>query len=158
MSQTIHQVAQELRDSLIEYIEATYHIGDPSLLKQRRALLEELGVIHQTPFLESTPRYQAGRKFSQIPKLSPAAKEVYELLATPTAKGKRILYDPPYTHQSAAIEQSLVEDFNLLIMTGTGSGKTESFLMPILGKLAAEAEVSAMIVDQKQAAQLAGKA
>lgn len=140
MSQTIHQVAQELRDSLIEYIEATYHIGDPALLMQRRTLLEELGVVHQTPYLESTPRYQAGRKFSEIPELSPAAEEVYTLLATPNAEGKRILYDPPYTHQSAAIEKSLVNDFNLLIMTGTGSGKTESFLMPILGKLAAEAK------------------
>ena len=28
---------------------------------------------------------------------------------------------------------------NLMIMTGTGSGKTESFLLPILGKLAIEA-------------------
>ena len=27
-------------------------------------------------------------------------------------------------------------------MTGTGSGKTESFLLPILGKLAREAEAS----------------
>jgi len=29
---------------------------------------------------------------------------------------------------------------NLMIMTGTGSGKTESFLLPILGKLAIEAK------------------
>jgi ATP-dependent helicase YprA (DUF1998 family) len=40
------------------------------------------------------------------------------------------------------IRHSLVDGKNLLVMTGTGSGKTESFLLPILGKLAREAHAS----------------
>jgi len=36
----------------------------------------------------------------------------------------------------------LVRNKNLMIMTGTGSGKTESFLLPILGKLAIEANTT----------------
>ncbi len=142
MTKTIHGVASELREALIEYIEATYHIGDPALLKQRRTLLEEIGVVHQSPFLESTPRYQTGEKFGDIKRLSPAARALFETLSQPTAKGKQLLYDPPYTHQSKAIRETLVEGKNLLIMTGTGSGKTESFLMPILGMLAKEAQSS----------------
>jgi ATP-dependent helicase YprA (DUF1998 family) len=139
MSATMSEVAQSLRDSLIEYIEATYHISDPAILRQRRALLEELGVVHQAPYLESTPRYMTGDKFSKIEGLNAAAREVLETLSQPTEAGKRLLYDPPYTHQRKAVLESLVNDKNLLIMTGTGSGKTESFLMPILGKLAREA-------------------
>ena len=50
------------------------------------------------------------------------------------------LHDPPYKHQSDVIRYSRVEGKNLLVMTGTGSGKTESFLLPILGKLPREAQ------------------
>lgn len=139
MNATMSEVAQSLRDSLIEYIEATYHISDPDILKQRRELLEQLGIVHQAPYLESTPRYQTGETFSQIEGLDAAAREVLETLAMPTPAGKRLIYDPPYTHQSKAVRERLVNDKNLLIMTGTGSGKTESFLMPALGKLAIEA-------------------
>src|SRR6185312_2447338 len=41
-----------------------------------------------------------------------------------------------------AIRHALVERKNLVVMTGTGSGKTEAFLLPILGKLAREAHVN----------------
>lgn len=139
MNATMSEVAQSLRDSLIEYIEATYHISDPAILRQRRELLEQIGVVHQAPYLESTPRYMTGECFSEINGLDPAARLVFETLAWPNAAGKRLLFDPPYTHQSKAIRESLVNENNLLIMTGTGSGKTESFLMPVLGKLAREA-------------------
>jgi ATP-dependent helicase YprA (DUF1998 family) len=139
MSKTIDEVATELRTTLIEYIEATYHIADPAILAQRRALLEELGVIHQAPYLESTPRYQTGPKFDEIKGLPKASLQVLEALAQPLNGGKPLFYDPPYTHQSDSISRVVVDARNVLIMTGTGSGKTESFLMPILAKLAREA-------------------
>lgn len=142
MNATMSEVAQSLRDCLIEYIEATYHISDPDILRQRRELLEQLGVVHQAPYLESTPRYMTGATFAEIEELDPAARRVLEALAAPNAAGKHLLHDPPYTHQSKAIRGSLVQGKNLLIMTGTGSGKTESFLMPVLGKLAREASRS----------------
>jgi hypothetical protein len=54
---TIGETIEEIRIALTEYIEATYHISHPALIEQRRRLLEQVGVIHQEPFLESTPRY-----------------------------------------------------------------------------------------------------
>ena len=51
-----------------------------------------------------------------------------------------LIHDPPYQHQAASTRLSLVEGRSLVVMTGTGSGKTECFLLPILGKLASEAE------------------
>ncbi|WP_323740791.1 DEAD/DEAH box helicase [Caenimonas koreensis] len=132
-------MADQLKEALIEYIEATYHIAEPAILDQRRQLLEQLGVVHQAPYLESTPRYQTGEKFRQIKGLHAAALKAFETLSKPNAKGRTLLYDPPYTHQSQAIRETLVNGKNLLITTGTGSGKTESFLMPVLGKFAHEA-------------------
>ena len=46
---------------------------------------------------------------------------------------------PLYTHQEQALTRAL-DGRNIVVSTGTGSGKTESFLMPILAALAEEAE------------------
>jgi ATP-dependent helicase YprA (DUF1998 family) len=137
---SLHSVAQKLHHSLVKYIEATYHIADSSLTKQRREALDTPGVIHQIPYIESTPRYPLGQPFSKIAGLPPAAVQALLTLVEKNERGKRVLYDPPYQHQADAIEHGLVGRKNLVVMTGTGSGKTESFLMPILGKLAIEAQ------------------
>ncbi|MEW6392354.1 MAG: DEAD/DEAH box helicase [Pseudomonadota bacterium] len=138
MTATIQETIETLQQTLLGYIEATYHVADPSVVRQRRKLLEEIGGIFQSPFLESTPRYQTGKSYAQMTDLPAAAREIYTRLSHPPA-GKPLLFDPPYIHQAQAIEGILVEQRNLMIMTGTGSGKTESFLLPILGKLAIEA-------------------
>ena len=76
---------------------------------------------------------------------------MFSRLARAEGQLPALLYDPPYQHQSEAIAQSLVAGKNLLVMTGTGSGKTESFLLPILGKLAREAKASPNTFQQQPA-------
>jgi len=141
--QTIQETIEKLHGSLREYIEATYHISARSLIKQREQLLNRSGVIYQVPYLESTPRYQTGESFAAMKGLPPAALELFSKLAQAEGQLPRLLYDPPYKHQSDSIRHSLIDGKNLVIMTGTGSGKTESFLLPILGKLAREAQDNA---------------
>jgi len=53
---TLDETIKELNTSLKDYIEATYHISDPILIKQRKNILDRTGIIYQKPFLESTPR------------------------------------------------------------------------------------------------------
>ena len=140
MIQTIQGTIKQLHGSLRDYIEATYHISSPALIEQRKELLDRAGVIYQIPYIESTPRYQSGERFSAIKGLPSAALNAYTALSTRAGDLPALLYDPPYKHQSEAIRRTLVDEKNLLVMTGTGSGKTESFLLPILGKFAREAE------------------
>lgn len=139
-SLTIGETINQLHQSLSEYIEATYHISNPQLIEQRKRLLSKVGVIHQKPYLESTPRYQVGSKFADIDGLTSAALEIYTTLSSKSGKNPQIIYDPPYQHQAASIKGVLVDGKSLIVMTGTGSGKTECFLLPILGKLAREAK------------------
>jgi len=139
MTLTIQETIENLQSALIGYIEATYHIADPKVVAQRRALLERAGGIFQSPYLESTPRYQTGAKYAAMAGVPAAALEAYQRLSN-EQYGKPLLFDPPYTHQADAIRTILEDQANLMIMTGTGSGKTESFLLPILGKLAIEAQ------------------
>jgi len=134
MTLTIQETIQHLKDALIGYIEATYHVADPQVVAQRRALLETPGGIFQSPYLESTPRYLPGPSYAAMGGVPAAALEAYQRLSD-----AKLLFDPPYIHQAQAIETILKDQANLMIMTGTGSGKTESFLLPILGKFAVEA-------------------
>src|SRR3984893_13824640 len=139
MSATIQQTIDQLRRTLTDYIEATYHIGHPSMVAQRKRLLEVVGGIFQIPYLESTPRYVARETYQSMADLPVAAREAFVRLSDPT-RGKPVIFNPPYTHQARAVREVLVNNKNLMVMTGTGSGKTESFLLPILGKLAVEAK------------------
>ena len=140
--QTTQEAINQLHGALRDYIEATYHISARSLIDRRKDLLQRPGVIHQVPYLESTPRYQTGERFSDMDGLEPAALRAYLAVAASQDDLPRLVYDPPYKHQSQAVRSTLIEGRNLVIMTGTGSGKTESFLLPILGRLAREAETS----------------
>ena len=134
---TIGETISEIRRALKDYIEATYHISHPSLVEQRKQLLEEPGAIYQAPFLESTPRYKAGRALADL-HIHDAAKELLLAMAEPTEYRGALIHDPPYRHQAAAIEATVSDGRSLALTTGTGSGKTESFLLPILSKLAIE--------------------
>jgi ATP-dependent helicase YprA (DUF1998 family) len=44
----------------------------------------------------------------------------------------------PYEHQRSAFEQSVVHGRDVVVTTGTGSGKTECFLLPVLAALVHE--------------------
>ncbi len=139
MALTIGETIQQLHRALQDYIEATYHVSHPTLVAQRRRLLEEPGVIHQRPYLESTPRYQTGAAFRDLG-LDAATLEVFSAVSRADGDLGLLIHDPPYQHQAMSTQLSLVEGRSLVVMTGTGSGKTECFLLPILGKLAREAK------------------
>ncbi len=136
---TIAETTQQITASLRDYIEATYHIGHPVLVAQRRALLEQEGVLFQAPYIESTRRYTPSRSFADLD-IPSEAKELLEMMSQPSGSRDPILNDPPYTHQAIALEETLSRGKSLVVTTGTGSGKTESFLLPIFSKLAVEAQ------------------
>jgi ATP-dependent helicase YprA (DUF1998 family) len=141
MSLTIGETTQQLHRALRDYIEAAYHVSERTLVTQRQMLLDEIGVIHQRPYLESTPRYKTGSAFRDLG-LDASALEMFSAVARKDGDLGLLIHDPPYQHQADATRLSLVEGRSLVVMTGTGSGKTECFLLPILGKLAREARRS----------------
>ncbi len=128
-------VFQGLRRNFHQYLEAQYHIWDEALIEERRQLLETSGVSYQTPQLEATPFYVVGKSYSEL-SIPIAAKEILTLASKQANTG---IFAAPYSHQASALEAFLGRGEEIIVATGTGSGKTESFLMPILGSLAIEA-------------------
>ncbi len=132
----VHRVVRNLRETLQAYLEAQYHIKNPCLIAERRRLLERPGTIHQLPYVEATPTYASGVSYTDL-HIANVAKR---LLAEVAGFGPDVgIFPSPFAHQSKALEAFLGRGEDLVVATGTGSGKTESFLMPILGSLAIEA-------------------
>ena len=120
--------------ALRTYITSTYHISNPALVDLRAQMLARNGAIAQTPYLESTARYTSSRRYRDL-SLPP---DVSEFLSALGEQG--VVFDPPYDHQARALELALTPPYQDLVVTsGTGSGKTETFLLPILGRMATEA-------------------
>ena len=149
--QTIKDTIDDLHRALSDYIEATYHISAPSLIEQRQTLLNRDGVIYRIPYLESTPKYQTGDTFASMPGLPAAAQALFARLSAREGDLPRLIYDPPYSHQAESLRHNLIYGKNLIIMTGTGSGKTESFLLPIVGKFAKEAQTRPAVFAEQPA-------
>jgi ATP-dependent helicase YprA (DUF1998 family) len=135
---TVQNIARQMKDRLSQYIEAQYHIWDETLVRDRQRLLNEPGVIAREPYIESTPSYVAGQVYDNL-RLPEPVKAALRA-ATSTVDNDTGIPRIPYLHQAAALEAyfSEGEGQDLVVSTGTGSGKTESFLMPIIGSLALE--------------------
>ncbi len=128
------RVFEGMKRKLIQYLEAQYHIWDVGLIGGRNSLLEAEGVIFQEPRLEAAPFYVPGKPYSQLQILQ-AAKDILSIASEHRITG---IPEISYQHQASAIELFLGDNREIIVATGTGSGKTESFLMPILGSLAIE--------------------
>jgi ATP-dependent helicase YprA (DUF1998 family) len=137
------RLMRRLREQLEHYIEAAYPLNDTRLIQARRKLLVEHDGGHllaQEPFVETTPRYTAydGSFLS----LDIASETATFLDSLTRANGERaaLLHPELYRHQADAINASLgAARKNLIVATGTGSGKTECFLLPMIGALHEEA-------------------
>ena len=130
---SVHGVVSELNEHLRTYIEAQYHIRNERLIRERRKLLEEPGTITQLPIIESTPIYQLGEIYNKLDIPAPVKSTLSDLVQHNVS-----VFNRPYVHQAKALEEFFKNGNDLVVATGTGSGKTESFLMPIIGQLAVE--------------------
>ena len=128
--ETINSSIDELKQTFIDYIKATYHIADESIIKQRDKILNKVGNVFQDSFIESTPQYKVGEKIEDIDGLSQELKDLLVSLSIKDEQNNRIIFNPLYTHQSKSLKEVILNNKNVVIMTGTGSGKTESFLIP----------------------------
>lgn len=119
-----------IREAIAQYLETAYKVGHPTNFRERSHLLRLPNVIVKEPFIESTPKFPTASKLRE---LEAANRDKF-----PAGLGDLIQFGVDvdgrnlYTHQQEAILQSVGDNPNLLIGTGTGSGKTEAFLLPAL--------------------------
>ena len=130
---SVQSVHKRLVDTFHQYLSAQYHIWDEWLISERDRILGTTGNTFQEPRLEATPQYSEGRPYAEL-SIPNEATSVLEVAANQSSSG---IPKTAYSHQGNAIE-SFYSRRDLIVATGTGSGKTESFLMPILCQLTTE--------------------
>ena len=117
-------LAQQIEERYRSYLKTTFYFKDRLLNASFEEALES-GSLRKGPYLESTPIFRRDITPNDLfPRILGFQPEPGFLKAV---KGER----PLYRHQWQSIER-VFEDRNVIVATGTGSGKTEAFLYPIL--------------------------
>lgn len=132
-----HTVANRLKETLCTYLETAYRISHPTVIEERARLLRQGEVVSQTPFVETTPLFRRGERLHdlELPWIPEALSELAQF-GLPTNRF------PLWKHQEQALRAAWDEEGNprnLIVATGTGSGKTECFYLPILSDILREA-------------------
>ena len=138
MSNGANGVHLQLREALENYIKSQYFGKSPILLSAAQNKLNQEGVLYQKPYVESSPAYKSTTNGIQSsPKLPDWLKDYFKALSDANLG----VYPSPFCHQISALEAAF-EGQDLFVSTGTGSGKTECFMWPLMAKLASEARNS----------------
>ncbi|MBI4911000.1 MAG: DEAD/DEAH box helicase [Acidobacteria bacterium] len=148
-----------IRDFYISYLETAFYIRDPAISGERRALLEAAGSLCTEPIIEPITRYRNApfklhelvhdaKVDDRVPGLNSREREAFVHLAlsglfeAEPRSGKGGLPNAkyaPYLHQAEMLKRGVCPGNPTIVTSGTGSGKTEAFLLPIFAELAREA-------------------
>lgn len=129
------EIHQTLLTELKRYIVAQYFSKSHFLAKEIPQLLDEKEVLYQDPFVESTVSYLTDEKgIDGSNHLDDWIKAYFKDMA----QAKLGVFQNPYKHQIKALDLAYLNK-DYIVATGTGSGKTECFMWPILMKMVKEA-------------------
>jgi len=150
---------ESIRDNFIRYVRTAFCIKNIALDTERTGILKDSTcdspALCRTPWIEPVPRYLATERdfgsleFADIQRYCQNQQQPLNLPAAFDENTFRKFQDlvcrglfpkdrPLYRHQFEMMVRAICGE-SLVITAGTGSGKTESFLLPIFARLAMEA-------------------
>lgn len=139
MENPLH-VWQELKDIYLKYIETSLPLNNEKLVEERRKLYEQPASICQPPIIELVPRYKEVASLSQICKETGLDSDFASFVSCGLFADDHVHERKLYQHQKDAVIEALVNKKHIVATTGTGSGKTECFLLPMLGDILEESK------------------
>jgi len=138
MRRSPFSITQHLKDTLCTYLETAYRISNQAIVNERAQLLRKRGVVSQTPFVETTPLFEPGTLLKNL-ELPSLPQELVELAGIGLSVGRRPLYRHQEDALRAAWDETGTRPRDLIVASGTGSGKTEIFYLTILADILREA-------------------
>ncbi|TFH87769.1 DEAD/DEAH box helicase [Billgrantia azerbaijanica] len=151
---------EELRHYYLTYLETAFRIRHDTIQAKRRQLLEQPGTLCTSPLLEPVPRYLGPDdpvRIDELVKPEQAARWLPEFTAEDARaftrlamagllpveddveSGSRRGSFGLYEHQLQMLRKGVGVGTPGVVASGTGSGKTEAFLLPVLATIAREA-------------------
>jgi len=130
-----------IRDRLKNYIKSDYLANNETLLEYVEDILGETASeyinIGREPYIETAASYK--KEIDGIKNADIDADIKADLLKL--IESKLGVFSAPFKHQVLALE-NFAKGNDLFVSTGTGSGKTECFLWPIIYKCFCEAKIA----------------
>lgn len=122
------ETTKTIEGDYLAYLQSILKVKDDNLTKQAYKALNHNKFV-KGPFLEATPPFVTGATITELIKEGVVSKEFKAIAAA--AEINRELY----VHQETAFRKLATEKRNIIVATGTGSGKTECFMYPIFNEL-----------------------
>jgi DEAD/DEAH box helicase domain-containing protein len=137
------KIADDLRDAFLRYIDTAYALRDQTLSNERRRLLlEGQGNLFAPLMLEPVLPYDGVASVEEAARQAGVdARDLGDVLRAVFSVTSDALSDVKLRkHQAAALTThfALSVSHNPVVTSGTGSGKTESFLIPLLTRIVNE--------------------
>lgn len=123
---------QELQSIYLRYIDTGIPLKYKHLENERKSLLLETDAICKEPIIELIPRYEELYTLKEASKLLGLDPLFAEFASKGLFQDRNGVESKIYEHQFLALQEALVNRKHIVATTGTGSGKTECFLFPLL--------------------------
>lgn len=129
---------EKIHENFLLYIKTAFGTQFPAIERERERLLRQPGVFCQDPWIEPLPRYRTVKAVTElgcedVPGLDETTITDFKELASCGLVGNYELF----SHQLEMLHRA-TSGQHAVVTAGTGSGKTESFLLPLFAYLANE--------------------
>jgi ATP-dependent helicase YprA (DUF1998 family) len=131
-------VSRDLEEAYVSYLLTTFGAADASLRHELEVQLRNAGRTRKGPILQASPPYAPGRSLQELVDSGALHRDLLALSDDVLPSSR-----PLYLHQERAIERAR-SGRNLVVATGTGSGKTECYLLPVIDSLLREREAGTL--------------
>lgn len=133
--QDILGVYNNLKDMYIQYMDSPFALGNRWLADERREILQKEGIIHQLPYVEALPSFKSsGNTIREACEIIGLSGDFAEFASHGLFGADLALH----LHQFEAFQRVIQKKRNVVVTSGTGSGKTESFLIPLIASIVNE--------------------
>ena len=129
--------SDEICDTFRRYILSTFRTSSDEYNEQLEELLCQDNAVVRGPYLQISHNFPKGANIQELIEEGILSREFIKLGYEPFLN-RRL-----YAHQEEAIRK-VISGRNVVVSTGTGSGKTESFIIPILNHLMGEKEAGTL--------------
>ena len=146
---------RELRETYKKYIDTSLFFSNKRLEDERSLLFDTGDTITKYPIIEFTPKYKEYKTLIEICKELSLNEKFSEFASHGLFMNRNSVESKLYTHQFQSIKEAVVSRKNIIVTTGTGSGKTECFLFPLLYDILNE-KLKNSIVNKKSPSALRG--
>ena len=136
---------QKIKENYLRYFKTMYRFNDTDLDNRKNEELLKNFALYREPYLELLTEYNTAKVNGQtIKSIEEISQLIIKGFENDNSTTKSFLIEfiipglmsyPPYQHQVDMLIKAFVNKRNVVINSGTGSGKTEAFLLPLLASL-----------------------